>query len=112
MIVHYPVNYGFNMGEWLVYDPAIGQAGQGTFIVNGGLTSGSITDGLSNTVMAAEVKMFTPQLRNGTAGPNPPSDPSQICGYGGQLRAGSDVQQNPGHTEWVDGKVHETGFSD
>jgi len=29
--IHYPINYGLNMGVWLVYDPAQKTAGAGAF---------------------------------------------------------------------------------
>jgi len=109
---HYPLNYGFNRGVWFVYDPTTQQGGDGPFIPNSFLTPGSVTDGLTNTILAAEVKAFTPYFRNGgAAGPNMPTNPAQICGYGGQAKMGPDLHANTGHTEWVDGKVHQSGFT-
>jgi prepilin-type N-terminal cleavage/methylation domain-containing protein len=111
-IEHYPLTYGFNMGVWLVYDPAAKLGGQGVFIPFGRVTSGAVIDGLSNTLCAAEVKAFTPYFRNaGTAGPAPPSDPGQICALGGDAKMGENLHKNTGHTEWVDGRSHQTGFT-
>jgi prepilin-type N-terminal cleavage/methylation domain-containing protein len=111
-IDHYPLNYGFNMGVWFVYEPATGRGGEGPFVANSSLTPGGITDGLSTTVLAAEVKAYTAYFRNaGSAGPSPPSDPSQVCGLGGQAKMGPEVQSNTGHTEWVDGRSHQSGFT-
>jgi prepilin-type N-terminal cleavage/methylation domain-containing protein len=112
VVDNYPLNYGFNMGVWFVYDPTSGQGGEGPFAANGSITPGSIIDGLSNTLLAAEVKAYTPYFRNGAAaGPAVASDPGQICGYGGQAKMGTDFQQNTGHTEWVDGRSHQSGVT-
>ncbi len=111
-IDHYPLTYGFNMGTWFVYDPATGAGGDGVFVANGRLTLASITDGLSGTVCATEVKAFTPYFRNaGTAPATPPTSPSQICGYGGQAKMGPNTNDNTGHTEWVDARSHQSGYT-
>ena len=110
--VHYPLNYGLNMGVWLVYDPGLEIGGPGAFVPNRWIKSSSFTDGLSNTLCAAEVRAFTPYYRNAhTADQTPPTDPAAICNLGGQARMGAEVQENTGHTEWVDGQVHQTGFT-
>lgn len=111
-IVHHPLNYGFNAGVWFVFDPRTGAGGSGVIIPNGFITPGQITDGLSNTILAAEVKAFTPYFRNaGTAGSNPPTNSHSICSFGGEAKMGQDLMQNTGHTEWVDARVHQTGFT-
>ena len=62
-------------------------------------------DGLSNTIAAAEVKAWNPYFRNaGLANPAIPQ-PADICNLGGQFK------QNSGHTEWVDGRVHQIGIT-
>jgi type II secretory pathway pseudopilin PulG len=110
--VHYPLNYGMNMGVWLVYDPAKKRAGQGVFIVNSKLGGKSIKDGASNTLCLAEVKAFTPYFRNaGTASATPPTDPTTVAALGGEAKLGGELQKNTGHTEWVDGRAHQTGFT-
>lgn len=112
VVDHYPVSYGFNMGTWFVYDPVSGSGGDGVFVANGRFTFGSISDGLSATICAAEVKAFTPYFRNsGAATATPPTDPSQICAWGGQAKMGPNLNDNTGHTEWVDTKAHQTGFT-
>jgi prepilin-type processing-associated H-X9-DG protein len=57
----------------------------------------------------AEVKAFTPYLRDSgnpsdTATPVPTS-PDQVAGFGGEFKSDS------GHTEWVDARVHQSGFT-
>ena len=100
----YPVNYGFNCGTWKVWDNASKQPGDGAFAPNQALKAGAITDGMSNTLAAAEVKAFTQYLRDGSGGTKTPPTPSGISALGGDLK-------DTGHTEWVDGRVHQAGFT-
>ena len=100
----YITNYGVNWGVWKVFDPSTGES-DGPFPPNEGLPGRQISDGLSNTLMIAEVKGWTPYLRD-VGGDQPVvTDPSQISGLGG------DFKSNSGHTEWVDGRVHQSGFT-
>lgn len=105
---HYPLNYGANMGTWLVWDPARGDRGNGAFVPDQRLIMGEFTDGLSNTLAFAEVKAYTPYSRNaGSANPMLPVSPNDVCG----LKGGGTFHTNTGHTEWVDGRVHQTGVT-
>ncbi|MCD4727416.1 MAG: DUF1559 domain-containing protein [Pirellulales bacterium] len=110
----YPQNYGFNFGTWLVWDPAAGQGGDGLFHVNGQLTMAAISDGTSHTLAAAEVKAFTSYFRN-TADPGPkvPSSPVALAALAGGagFKLGPDINDNTGHTEWADGRVHHSGVT-
>lgn len=108
--VHYPINYGVNQGVWLVYDP-LARFGTGMFYPNSMMTTGAIRDGLSSTLCAAEVAMWSPSYRNLGGTPTQPTDPAQICTMGGTPKMGLTLYENTGHTEWVDGKVHQTGFT-
>ena len=103
----YPINYGVNGGVWFVYDPTTGQGGDGVFYPKSRLSNGGIIDGLSNTICAAEVKAWTPYFRNaGQGGDLPiPTSTSAVPGLGGNFKNES------GHTEWVDGRVHQSGFT-
>ncbi|MEL7497645.1 MAG: DUF1559 domain-containing protein [Planctomycetota bacterium] len=108
----YPQNYGFNFGSWLVYAPSTGQIGDGAFFVNGEVRFGSIRDGQSNTLCVAEVKAFTPYVRNTQdPGPAPPTDPAAFMGYAGETKLGVGLHRNTGHTEWCDGRVHHSGIT-
>jgi prepilin-type N-terminal cleavage/methylation domain-containing protein/prepilin-type processing-associated H-X9-DG protein len=110
----YPHTYGFNFGTWFVYDPTTGGGGDGVFHPNAKHRPTSITDGLSNTLGAAEVKSFTPYLRNtADPGPTPPASPAAVAGMaaGGQKKLGPNTNDNTGHTEWPDGRVHHSGFT-
>ncbi|MCE9555248.1 MAG: DUF1559 domain-containing protein [Planctomycetes bacterium] len=108
-----PINYGLNMGTWLVWDPGAnggkGQGGDGVFFPGPGLTAQQIGDGLSNTLCATEVRTYTSYYR-GSADPSPntiPTSPADICALGGS----STFKSEGAHVEWTDGKVHETGFT-
>ena len=104
---HYPLNYAGNVGVWHVYQPPQDR-GTGVFLVNRSTRIADITDGTSNTLGIAEVKAFTPYLRDGG---NPavatpmPSAPNQVAVFGGEFKTDS------GHTEWVDARTHQTGFT-
>ena len=103
---YYPLNYAMNFGVWFVYDPETGQGGSGMFFPGSRLGAGSVRDGMSYTICAAEVKAWNPYYRNAAlSGDQVIPDAEQICGLGGTFKA------NSGHTEWVDGRVHQTGFT-
>ncbi len=103
---HYPINYAFNAGTFQVWDPATRQGGNGAFAPNSRFSDRDFTDGLTNTVGFAEVKAFTPYLRDGgTLSAAIPASPAAIAGLGGSFKPDS------GHTEWVDGRTHQTGFT-
>ena len=59
----YPASYAFSMGTWKIYNPVDGTIGDGAFHPNSGFTTADIRDGTSNTLMAAEVRAYTPYLR-------------------------------------------------
>jgi prepilin-type N-terminal cleavage/methylation domain-containing protein len=108
----YPHTYGFNFGTWLVWDPTTNQGGDGVLFVNSTLRQGHLLDGTSNTLCAAEVKAFTSYLRNTSdPGPVPPNAPTAFAGMTGQLKLGPNLNDNTGHTEWCDGRVHHSGFT-
>jgi type II secretory pathway pseudopilin PulG len=111
----YPQTYGFNFGTWLVWNPATGEGGDGAFFVNSRTCPASFLDGLSNTLCAAEVNAFTSYFRN-TADPGPtvPASATAIAGFaagGAQFKLGPNTNDNTGHTEWCDGRVHHSGFT-
>ena len=100
-----PLNYGANLGIWFVYDPATARGGDGAFTPNQPTSGGSVTDGYSNTICFAEVKTYNPYYRNAAlANPAPPA-PGGVCGMGGSFKA------DTGHTEWVDGRSHQSGVT-
>jgi len=103
--IHHPLNYGVNMGTWFVYDANSNRGGEGAFVPNGFRSMADFLDGTSNTLCMAEVKAYTPYFRDaGSVPPAIPADASSLCGVGS-------FKSDSGHTEWVDGRTHQTGFT-
>jgi prepilin-type N-terminal cleavage/methylation domain-containing protein len=102
---HYPLNYAFNGGGWNFWNNATRQNGDGVFGPNMSLKFVHITDGTTNTLAFSEVKAFTPYLRDGSGGTATVPSPNGVSGLGGSFKTDS------GHTEWVDGRGHQTGFT-
>ena len=106
---YYPLNYAANMGEWFIYDPKTGHGGSGLFYPNSRLKMSNVVDGTSNTIAFAEVKAWNPYLRDGGVpdmkGVVAPAMPGDVVALGGNFKT------NSGHTEWVDGRTHQTGFT-
>lgn len=106
---HFPVNYGVNIGTWLVYDPGRMQFGDGSFGINAALPLGNITDGLSNTIAFSEVKAYQPALKDGgrPTGFNvpPPQLPTDLASFGGTFA------DKWSHTEWASGMVLQSGMT-
>jgi len=109
VLIHYPLNYSFNEGTWFIFDPVSGRVGDGAFHPNTAFQPADFVDGMSNTLCASENKAFQPNVWDtmlpATIGVPPPSTPAEAAAYiGGTF----DIN---GHTEWVEGDVHEVGFT-
>lgn len=108
-LTHYPLNCAFNEGTWFIYDPVSGAFGDGAFAPNQCFLPRDMTDGMSNTMAASEVKAYQPNLwdsnKPSTLGVAAPADPSGLTTY-----FGGTFDSN-GHTEWIEGDVHESGFT-
>jgi prepilin-type N-terminal cleavage/methylation domain-containing protein/prepilin-type processing-associated H-X9-DG protein len=104
----YATNYGFNMGTWFVFSPQTKEGGPGAFFPNSNLPLAQFTDGTSHTLLAAEVKAWTPYTRNGGAPPEEAPDTADEAAT--IVQSGPDIKDT-GHTEWPDGRVHHTGFT-
>lgn len=108
-LTHYPLNYAFNEGTWFIYAPTTGGFGDGAFAPNQGFLPRDFADGMSNTIAASEVKAYQPNLwdtNNPSAlGVAPPATPGALAAY-----FGGTFDSN-GHTEWIEGDVHECGFT-
>jgi len=104
----YPTNYGFNFGTWYVYDPRTLKGGDGMFFPNSFLQYRDCLDGTSRTLLAAEVKAWTPYLRNG--GPTETTVPANAVAMLATASLASQFKST-GHTEWPDGRVHHTGMT-
>jgi prepilin-type N-terminal cleavage/methylation domain-containing protein len=104
---HYPVTYGVNLGTWFVFNPQTKEGGRGAFVPYHPQPFSTILDGLSNTICFGEVKAYSAYYRNAAnPDPNQPMPaPAAVCSLGGEFK------NNSGHTEWVDGRSHQTGFT-
>lgn len=108
-LVYYPLNYCLNEGTWFIYDPVNDVAGDGAFAPNRAFKAGQISDGLSHTLGVSECKAYQPNLwdsgKPATLNIAPPATPTDLSAF-----FGGTFDFN-GHTEWVEGDVHETGFT-
>lgn len=102
-------NYGFSIGTWLGLDMQTLRGGDGAFGFNFRHSLAAITDGLSNTLAAADVKTFTPALMDGgqPSAPltPPPETPQQVVAYGGIF------DKDYCHTQWVTGRTLQSGLT-
>jgi prepilin-type N-terminal cleavage/methylation domain-containing protein len=112
---HWPINYALNLGTWAVLTAkAAGmQTGDGAFAPNRTFRPGDFSDGMSNTLAMSEVKAFTNRIGGSSNAatfsppPAPPATPAALLAMG----LGTFNPSSYTHVEWVDGKVHETGFT-
>ncbi len=105
---YFPLNYGVNVGEYFVYDPATRSEGSGAFVPFRQLKAGAFADGMSRTLALAEVKAFTPRAQDVAGMPaTAPAAPAEVTG----LMAGGAWSAEAGHTEWVCGRALHTGFT-
>ena len=103
---NYPLSYGVNGGVWLVWDPRTQRGGSGAFTPFRPTTPADLSDGLSNTLGLAEIKAWQPHYRNAALAADPGiPPPDALCALGGQFKP------ETGHTEWIDGRAHQTGFT-
>jgi prepilin-type N-terminal cleavage/methylation domain-containing protein len=109
---YWPTNYALNNGTWQVLTAKTSgmRTGDGAFGPIRSQRPADFLDGMSNTLGISEVKAFNNRVSgasNATTFATPPLPPTSV----NALPLGT---FNPGsftHVEWVDGKVHETGFT-
>ncbi len=106
--VHFPLNYVANQGPWLVFDPVQREGSRGAFRHFQPTRAAMISDGLSNTLGFAEVKVYQSYLRNASMSSLSQAMPATVADM---CNLGGDYKPDGEHVEWVDGKVHETGFT-
>ncbi len=113
-------SYGFCQGDWFVWGGFNGPQNRQAFGPNRSRRLAEFTDGLSGTIMAAEVKCrqpssncrqtTLPSVNNPNAIPDPAADPYTVAT---EYDNGTCVTQNQleFHTEWSDGHAHAGGFT-
>ena len=110
-------SYAFSMGDWYVWGGFSSPPNRSAFTTNQSRRWAEFSDGQSNTVLASEAKTYQPYLRdcgglarvnnpNNIPGPN--ADPYTVAP---EYSAGPCNLAGSGHSEWIDGHVHQTGFT-
>jgi prepilin-type N-terminal cleavage/methylation domain-containing protein/prepilin-type processing-associated H-X9-DG protein len=110
---HFSLNYSCNFGTWMVFNPATLQTGDGAWGVNRQYRPADMLDGLSNTIAIADVKSNTPYQRNNNAAAGMTVAPTTAAEVKALIEAsgGDAFNVDSGHTEWVDARAHQTGFT-
>ncbi|MFM8271927.1 MAG: DUF1559 domain-containing protein [Gemmata sp.] len=121
-INRWPATYAANVGGWLTWNPVTGAGGDGTVVYVsgpansttgpvGGLRTGEVPDGLSNTIGYTEVKAYQPVFRvtNTAAAANtpPPADAAGVLGHAGTTALSTDN----GHTSWTESQTFHNGVT-
>ncbi len=120
-------NYAWSAGTWYTFGgPTLNTPTQGAIGTNIGRTFASFTDGLSNSLLAAEVKTYTPAYHDcsrvpggAPTGANAYPDVATVlasvaasaAGSGCKLAAGSNGLAGGGHTRWCNGNSFYDGFT-
>ena len=107
-------SYGFNEGDWYVWNGFGGPDNRGVFGPNRSRRFAEFTDGTSNTLIATDVKVYQPLCRfttlanisNPASVPDPNSDPYTVA-----PEYASNCVPGQSHTFWADGNLHETGMT-
>ena len=107
----FPTTYGFNLGSWLVFNPATGQAGDGVFGPNMKIGFNGVTDGTSNTLMVAEVKARQYYGRNEPVVGGLAMPAATEVAVAAKVPTTYAWCRPNGHTEWPDARVHHHGFT-
>jgi prepilin-type N-terminal cleavage/methylation domain-containing protein len=113
-------SYGVNQGDWFVWGGFNGPQNRNAFGMNRSRRMADFTDGLSHTLLAAEVKTYQsssncrttplPSVNNPNSVPSPYANP---FGVAPEYDNGACMTQNQFefHTEWSDGNAHAAGFT-
>jgi prepilin-type N-terminal cleavage/methylation domain-containing protein len=111
-------NYGFNRGDWYVWGgmDAAKPKPVSPFYPNSSVKEGSVSDGMSKTLLAAEVRPRLWYIRRCTnfdawtpaTQPSPDADPSTIPAYNSCT---SGESKDTLHAEWHNGGDHHSGFT-
>jgi prepilin-type N-terminal cleavage/methylation domain-containing protein len=108
---HYLVNYAVNVGTWFVFDPVTREGGNGAAYPNSRLRDGAFFDGMSNTMAFAEVRGWQPYFRNSARTHAELAAIPTTSAELGALIGGAQFLPSSGHTEWIDGRTHQIGFT-
>jgi prepilin-type N-terminal cleavage/methylation domain-containing protein/prepilin-type processing-associated H-X9-DG protein len=110
-------NYGWNVGDWYVFGGASGIPNKGAFGVNRSRTFSGLSDGLSQTILSAEVKAYQPAYHDcpgavpaNFANPAVAPDPATILSI---VAASPSACGAPavGHAKWCNGNTFLDAFT-
>ena len=113
-------SYGVNQGDWFVWGGFNGLQNRNAFGMNRSRRVAEFVDGLSQTLLASEVKTYQaasncrfislPSVNDPNNVPSPYANPYQVAP---EYDDGACVTENQYefHTEWSDGNVHAGGFT-
>jgi prepilin-type N-terminal cleavage/methylation domain-containing protein len=126
----YGSNYGFSMGDWYVWGGmgpgplVLTEAPRSPFYVNSSVRVSAVSDGMSKTLIAAEVKTFQNLIRDCQTGTHglpfiqgvnavPPvgAEPASLSPGPNPYVSGCELKIASSHTQWFDGSVHHTGVT-
>jgi prepilin-type N-terminal cleavage/methylation domain-containing protein/prepilin-type processing-associated H-X9-DG protein len=111
-----PTSYGFNNGDWFVWNGFVPPENRGAFGPNRSRRISEFLDGTSQTLMAADVKAFQPfrrcstplaQINDPATIPPPDADPYAVA----PEYASAACALGAAHSAWVDGNTHETAVT-
>jgi len=109
---HWITSYGVNMGTYQIFTKTNEGVGDGAFAPNTGYTIKDFRDGTSSTLAISEIKAYTTRVASTVFSTTPPAAPNggpdQAATFGATLLT---VTVETCGKEWVDGKIHETGFT-
>ena len=110
-------NYGWCGGTWYVYGGPNSAISPGAIVPNQGKTFAAITDGLSQTLLAAEVKTYQPAYHDCAAGlPTALASPTispDVSALLAMMKSVTSACKAPaaGHTKWVHGDTFNDAFT-
>jgi prepilin-type processing-associated H-X9-DG protein len=109
-------SYGFKEGDWFMWNGFLPPDNRAAFQPNKSTRLSQFNDGTSNTLRAADVKVYQP-LRRCSGGlmnvnsptniPSPDADPYTVAPEYGSAACGLGMS----HTFWADGNPHETAMT-
>ena len=110
-------NYGWNVGDWYTFGGVGGPNNRGAFQANASRRLAAFTDGLSQSLLAAEGKTYTQAYHNcpavvppGLAVPLASPDPAAVLGVVAGAGTGCGTPTK-GHVRWAYGDSFSDGFT-
>ena len=109
--------YGWCMGDWFTWGGSAGSGNRSAFGVNRGRRLAEFTDGLSQTLLASEVKTYQPgqycdslaNIGNPATIPPPDADPYAVAPE--YVNGSCSFRPDHGHGAWASGFTHQTGVT-